>query len=119
MSEHNTENPVSFEEAMKELKVSSFVLSALRSQLGIRGRRPFMLSPIRDFLRDNPNWTTRDVYRLGKRKASVGIEQRDGVWFVSINGVTMDGRNLEKTLASVAPIVKEAITAPSDKPASH
>ena len=49
---HNTENLVTCAQAMQELGVSAYFLKAVRGTLGIRARR-FMLSPVRDFLRDN------------------------------------------------------------------
>jgi transcriptional regulator with XRE-family HTH domain len=55
------ENPVSSAEAAKILNVSPSYISALKNSLGIKSHRVFV-SAFKTFLRNNPQWTTTQVY---------------------------------------------------------
>jgi hypothetical protein len=107
---HNQENPVTFKQAVKELGVSSFVLTALRTQLGIKGRRPFMLSPIRDFILANPGWTTKDVYGHGEKSARIQVKHDGKRWVVCVQNkpdvMAMD-KQLSSALATLGGMIEQ------------
>jgi len=106
---HNTENPVTFDEAMKQLGVSRFYLTALRSRLGIKSR-VFMLSPIRDFIRDNPDFTTFGHYRKGDRGQMLKIMKDGNRWVVTMPKhpeVMAEDKSLAKALSVVGRQVEE------------
>jgi transcriptional regulator with XRE-family HTH domain len=55
------ENPVNAQEAGRALGYSASSISALKRSMGIKSRK-FFLSDARKFLRNNPQWTTSQVY---------------------------------------------------------
>lgn len=107
MSEHNTENPVSFEEAMKQMNCSAFYLTALKKQCGVKGRI-FMLSILRDYLKANPAWKSTDVYPNHKkpgRAFHLRIQPSGKRWVVSMAScpdVMAEDGSLEKALSIAA-----------------
>lgn len=111
---HNQENPVTFEQAKQELGVSEFVLTALRSQLGIRGRRPFLLSPIRDFLKDNPGWTTAEVYKRKDKPATIQLTHDGKRWVAAVKNkpeLMAIGKSIQDALASVGKMLDNSQSA--------
>lgn len=104
MSEHNTENPVNFETAMKELGCTPYYLTALKKRLGIKSRM-FMLSIVRDFLRDNPGWTTTDVYPNHKKPGRgfyLRVKPEGKRWVVTMTScpsVMAEDKSMEKAIA--------------------
>jgi hypothetical protein len=107
MSEHNTENPVGFEEAMRELKCSAFYLTALKKQCGVKGRL-FMLSTLRDYLKQNPAWKSTDVYPNHVKPGRgffLKVQPQGRRWLVSMTGcpdVMAEDGNLDKALSTAA-----------------
>lgn len=104
---HNVENPVTFDEAKKQLGCSDYKLTALKKQLGIKGRL-IMLSTVRDFLTKNPGWTTTAVYPNHKKQNrgySLRIMQEGKRWVVSMTSVPSvmaEDSNLFKALEIAA-----------------
>lgn len=107
---HNTENPVTCDEAVKVLGVSKYRLTALRAHLGIRGR-VFMLSPIREFLAspEGRAFTTcsyRNQFASGKdanQWHTIKYRHDGKSWVVTAPGmpdVMASDRGLPKALAS-------------------
>lgn len=85
---HNTENPVTFQQACRELNVSAKVLSAYRSAAGITSRI-FMLSQIRQFIADNPKFSVNQYYSQKEKTPNAKRLEFsfDGrVWVVTMPG---------------------------------
>lgn len=100
---HNQENPVTFEQAKRELNCSDYTLSALRNRLGIRGRI-FMLSPIREFLLtdEGKTFSAFGHYREHSKKRRLTYEEVDGKWVVTapnLPAVMAQDRSLAKAIA--------------------
>lgn len=103
LATHNTENPVTFEQAKKELNVSAYYLTALRSRLGIRGRI-FMLSPIRDFLSspEGREFSTFSYRKKADRPRRLEFKSVGNKWLVTMPGnpdVMAEDKSLQKALA--------------------
>lgn len=104
---HNVENPVTFEQARKEFNCSEYYMTALKKACGIK-TRVFMLSAIRNFLRDNPQWKTTDVYpnhRKPGRAMYLKIQPDGKRWVVSMAScpdVMAEDKSISKALAVAA-----------------
>jgi hypothetical protein len=85
------------------LGVSSYYLTAIRSRLGIKSRI-FMLSPVRDFIRDNPDFTTFEHYKRGPKSKTLKIAKAGRRWVITMPHhpeVIAEDSNLSKALAAV------------------
>lgn len=109
---HNQENPVTFAQAKELLNCSSYYLTALKKRLGIRARL-FMLSPIRDYLLEHPDFTTSDVYKRSDRSRLLRISKEGNRWVVTMAhnpDVMAEDKSLCKALTTVCHQIEQVMT---------
>lgn len=57
-----TENPVPCTQAMEQLGIGRTRMSAIKSKMGIANARYVFMSDLRHFMRENPVFSTTEVY---------------------------------------------------------
>lgn len=97
------ENPISAKDAAAALGIATSTLSAIRRTLGVKTHKWF-LSEYRRFLRENPQWSTQQVYHRAKCDCAPCAERR------AAKALARETRKSEQLLSNPPGVTENAVS---------